>query len=101
MHITGVPSQQFESSFKCFAKFLVDLHRLPTFDAVSRAEEAAHERIGSGHEAMDDTEKQIAMLMQQLTEVYARARQMEITGRNPFEVIIEMDEAAVKNGYSS
>ena len=100
MHITGVPSQQFESSFKCFANFLVDLHKLPTFDAVSQAEEAAHERIGGGHEAMNSTETQIVMLMQQITELYARDRQMQITGRNPFEVLVERDEAAVKNGCS-
>ena len=100
MHITDVPSAQFQSSFRYFAKYLVNLHKLPTFDAVSRAEEAAHERIGDGHEAMDATEMQIVMLMQQMTELYARDRQMQITGRNPFAVIIEMDEAAVKNGHS-
>lgn len=101
MHVTDVPSAQFQSSFRCFTKYLVDLHKLPTFDAVSRAEAAAHECIGGGHEAMDVRETQIVMLMQQMTELYARDRQMQITGRNPFEVIIEMDEAAVKNGHSS
>ncbi len=97
MHVTDVPSGQFQSSFRCFTKYLVDLHKLTTFDAVSRAEETAHERIGGGQEAMDTTEKQIVMLMQQMTELYARDRQMQITGRNPFEVIIKMDQAAVKN----
>ncbi len=98
MHIT--PSQQLESSFKCFAKFLVDLHKLPTFDAVSRAEKTAHENIETSLEEMDMKEMQIVMLMRQMIELYARDRQMQITGRNPFEVIIEMDEAAVKNGFS-
>lgn len=101
MHVTDVPSAQFQSSFRCFAKFLVGLHKLPIFNAVSLAEEEAHAHIGDGAEGMDTGERQIVILMQQLAEVYARDRQMQITGRNPFEVIIEMDEAKTRCSTSS
>ncbi len=100
MHINGTPSQQLQSSLKLFAQYLAGLHRLPTFGSVSEAEEKAHERLKIGFEEMDGKEMQIILMMQQMVEVYARDRQMQIARRNPFEVIIEMDEAEVKNGYT-
>ncbi len=42
---------------------------------------------------MDATEPQIVMLMQQVTELYARDRQMQIIDRNPYENLIEIDTA--------
>jgi hypothetical protein len=44
-------------------------------------------------------EAQIVMSMHQIVEIYARDRQMQITGRNSFEVIVEMDMAAVENSH--
>lgn len=99
MHVTGDTSPQFQSSLKSFAKFLVDLNKLPTFGSVTKAEEEAHVRLEIGFEEMNTKEMQIVMLMQQLTEIYARDRQLKITGRNPYETIIEMDEAATKYGH--
>lgn len=98
MHATGSISPEFQSSLKSFAKYLVDLSKLPTFGSVTTAEEKAHERLEAGFEEMDTREMQIVMLMQQLTEIYARDRQLQITGRNPYQIIIDMDEAA-KNGH--
>src|SRR5512135_361283 len=86
MLTTGALSQEFEISLKRFAKYLVDLHKLPTFDSVTKAEEEAHEHIDVGLEEMDPKEIQIVMLMRQMTEIYARDRQMQITGRNPYEI---------------
>ena len=95
MFNAGVTSPQFHSSFKCFAKYLVDLNTLTTFNSVTTAEEETHKRLEVGFEEMDIKEMQIVILMQQITEIYARDRQMQITGRNPYEIIIEMDEAAM------
>lgn len=100
MNVTEIPSQQFQNSFKRFSKYLVDLHKLPTFDSVTRAEEEIHERIEDGFEEMNTGEMQIVMLMRQVAEIYARDRQLQITKRNPYEVIVEMDEAEMRNGYS-
>ena len=94
-------SVRFERSFKHFARYLVGLHKLTTFDAVSKAEGDAHERIGIGFEEMAEGEKQAVMLMQQFTELYARDRQLQITGRNPYEMLIEMDQAEMKKDYSA
>lgn len=99
MHATGSISPQFQSSLNSFAKYLVDLSKLPTFGSVATAEEEAHERLEAGFEEMDTGEMLIVMLMQQLTEIYARDRQLQITGRNPYQIIIELDEAAMKNGH--
>ncbi len=99
MPTTGDISQEFENSLKRFTKYLVDLHKLQTFDSVAKAEEEAYERMDVRFEEMDPKEIQIVMLMRQMTEIYARDRQMQITNRNPYEIIIQMDEAAAKNGY--
>lgn len=99
MHTIGDPSPQFQTSLKHFAHYLTCLHRLSTFDSVSKAEEETHQRLEIGFEDMDSKEMQTILMMQQMVELYARDRQMQITGRNPFEIIIEMDEAQTKNGY--
>lgn len=93
MPATGLPSPQLQSSLKFFAQYLAGLHRLPTFDSVSNAEDEAHKRLKIGFEALDSKEIQLTLMMQQMIEVYARDRQMQITGRNPFEIIIKMDDA--------
>ena len=100
MHTTEVTTPQFQSALKNFAKYLVDLSKLTTFDSVSKAEEKAHERLGVSFEQMDAKELHIVMQFQQLTEIYARDRQMQLTGRNPYEIITEIDEAATRNGHN-
>lgn len=99
MHATEETSPLFQSSLKRFAKYLVDLHKLPTFGSVAKAEEETHQCLEAGFEEMDIKEMQIVLLMQQMTEIYARDRQLQITGRNPYKIIIKMDEAAIKNGH--
>lgn len=99
MQSTGATSQQFENSLKYFAKFLVDLHKLPTLNSVSNAEEKAHDQLEVGFEEMGTKEMQILMLMQQMVEIYSRDRQLQITGRNSYANIVELDEAATNNGY--
>jgi hypothetical protein len=98
MHTAEVTSPQFQRSFKIFAKYLVDLSKLPTFNAVTKAEEEANARLEVGFEELDIKERQIVMLMQQMTEIYARDRQMQLTGLNPYEIIIASDAAAMKCG---
>jgi predicted transcriptional regulator len=100
MHATGEISPQFQSSLKNLAQYLVALNNLPSFSSVAKAEEEAHQRLATGFEDMDMKEMQIVTMMHQITEIYARDRQLQITGRNPYETIIEMDEAEMKNGYS-
>jgi hypothetical protein len=98
MHTAEVTSPQFQSALKSFAKYLVDLSKLTTFDSVSKAEEKTHERLGLGFEEMDTKEMHIVTQFQQLTEIYARDRQMQLTGRNPYEIIIAADASAMKCG---
>ena len=101
MHTTEVPSQQLQNSLKYFAQYLTSLHRLTTFDSVTQAEQDAHKRLEFGFEELDSREKQITMQMQQMIELYARDRQMQITGRNPYEIIIEQDTAQLDKGTAS
>jgi hypothetical protein len=97
MHTTEIPSPQFLDALRSFAKYLVDLNKHLTFENVSAAEAHAHDRLKLGFENMDGKEAQIVMSMHQIVEIYARDRQMKITGRNPFEVIVEMDMAAMNS----
>jgi hypothetical protein len=100
MHTPDILSPQLKSSFKCFAKYLVDLHKLQTFNAVTKSEDEVQRHIATDLAKMDSKEMQIVVLMQQVAEIYARDRQLKITGRNPFEVITEMTEAGMKNGIT-
>lgn len=99
MHTNEIPSPQFQDALKSIAKYLVDLNKHFTFENVSKAEVQAHDRLNLGFENMVGKEAQIVTSMHQIVEIYARDRQMQITGRNPFEVIVEMDMAAMKNSH--
>jgi hypothetical protein len=99
MHTAEIQSPQFQDALKSFAKYLVDLNKYLTFENVSKAEAQAHDRLNLGFENMVGKEAQIVMSMHQIVEIYARDRQMQITGRNSFEVIVEMDMAAVENSH--
>lgn len=99
MHTTEVPSQLLQNSLRYFAQYLAGLHRLTTFDSVNKAEKDAHKCLELGFEELDSREKQITLEMQQMIELYARDRQRQITGRNPYEIIIERDKEQIKNGY--